>query len=255
MQEYLIIASLMTSAISGYRTLFPVKPQPYVPPMAQTSPASPRTTMQHITSADGDGPNAIVNLSIVNNSSDGSSSSYESTRQYIQQKLNVANFSDVTNSICNYCSDNKYSLAALGIVVTYAYLFYKVNSIHSYINNALAWSAWKRDVSFELLLAIPQDHLTQDLMTVIQTRYMSCQNPTDFLTPLISFSKDIAQEQELVTHYHTFITWCMRCNLNAILPISDTLLCQLTERRQRIIYINTLFQSWLAQYKLQQITR
>ena len=104
-------------------------------------------------------------------------------------------FSDLANTTYQFCYDNKYSIAALTVAGTYGYLFYKIRSIEAYVENPQRWSNWKKDISFERLLAIPQDQLTRDLIMAAQDRYMSPENPIDSLTPLITFSAEIAQKK------------------------------------------------------------
>lgn len=254
MLEYLLYVSAVSSLANAYRTVFPVKPSKPIPTISQTQPDSPKTIVLHDAVSDGSGTSAIVNLSVNNYNSNGSPT-YDSAQQYLKKTFSTVSLSDIASVTCQYCSDNKYTLAALAIAGSYGYLFYKIRSIQSHVDNPHSWSAWKQDLSFDNLLRIPQDKLTIELMAAIQKNYIVPNNPTDFITPLVNFSKDIMQEQALLSQYHSYIEWSTRYSLQKAIPFSDTLLSQLMERKQRVIYLNTLFQSWLTQYKLEQITK
>jgi|GEM_PF-2217206 hypothetical protein len=225
-------------------------------PAPITSVKAPNANDSHISSTNGDGINNVYNVSFVNNNGNQPAphpTTYETAQGYFKKTISGINLSEIASNISQYCSENKYYIVVSAVLGGYAYMFYKLRSIQSYVDNQPSWGGWKSGVALETLLAIPQDKLTHDLMTAIQERYMLPENPTDSLTPLITFSKEIAEEKELVNEYHTYVSWSTRCSLNKILPFSQTLLEQLAERKQRITYLSTLFQSWLAHYKLEQI--
>lgn len=195
----------------------------------------------------------VVSVSV--QTTTGNETPISDSMQAIKRSLATVQFNDLCSCSWQYCKDNKFCIAAITAAGSYGYLYYKVRAIQSYVDNATIWSAWKQSTPFEKLLALPQDQLMHELMTTIQERYMNAENPTDFLTPLMTFAKDIENEIALLASYHSYISWSMQFSLQKIVPIADMLLSQLTEKKQRAIYINTLFQSWLAQYKLEQITK
>jgi len=178
---------------------------------------------------------------------------YESAQQYVHKTFRSLHLRDIGSAMYAYCAQNKYYLAAASALATYGYLFYTIRSIRSYLDKESTWNSWKRDIPFDQLLAIPQDELTHELITAIQIRYISEENPTDSLTPLIIFSTEIAQEKALLGKYHTYISWGMRCSLQKIISIPSDLLAHIAERKQRATYLSTIFQTWLANYKLEQV--
>jgi hypothetical protein len=240
------------------RTVMPSSSEPVLlpKPIPTASVKAPHASSSHVSTTSGDGNN-VYNVSFVNNNGNQppapQPTTYESAQQYFKKTINGINLSDIGSNISQYCSENKYYIGASLILGGYLYMFYRLRVIQSYVDNKPSWGAWKKDVPMEKLLAIPQDKLTHDLMMTIQERYISIENPTDSLTPLMNFSKEIADEKELVNTYHTYVSWCSQCSLNTIMPFSQTLLAQLAERKQRVTYVSTLFQSWLANYKLEQI--
>jgi hypothetical protein len=250
--EALFFASL---AFSALRLAMPYNNQKLPPPVPTTTVSMPHANTSHVTNTK-DGMNHVYNVSFVNNNGNlpaPQPTTYEATQQYLRKSFQGIRLSDIASNICQYCSEHKYYLATSAILGTYMYMFYRMRVIQSYVDNQPSWGNWKKDIPLDKLLAIPQDQLTHDLMISIQERYVSIENPTDSLTPLINFTQEIAEEKELVTAYHAYVAWCTQYSLNKILPFSVTLLTQLTERKQRITYISTLFQSWLAHYKLEQI--
>jgi hypothetical protein len=251
--ETLFCAAL---AIGALKTAIHKTPHHLIPP-APTTVKAPNTNTSHVSNTSGDGTNNVYNVSFVNNNGTQPpahpSTTYEAAQQYFKKTFSNIQLSDISSTISQYCYENKYYIAVSAVLGGYAYMFYRLRVIQAYIDNSPSWGAWKKDVPMETLLAIPQEKLTHDLMTAIQERYISIETPTDSLTPLITFSQEITQEKELVSAYHSYVSWCTQCSVNKIMPFSQTLLTQLTERKQRIIYLNTLFQSWLTHYKLEQI--
>lgn len=246
-----------TLAFAALRTI-PSTPPTLPPPVPIARVKAPNASSSHVSSTSGDGTNNVYNVSFVNNNGNNQPptpppTTYETAQQYFKKAISGIHLSDIASNISQYCSENKYYMAASAIFGGYAYMFYRLRVIQSYVDNQPSWGAWKKDVPMTTLLAIPQDKLTQDLMISIQERYVSIENPTDSLTPLITFSKEVADEKELIAAYHSYVSWCTQCSLSKILPFSDALLAQLAERKQRITYVSTLFQSWLAHYKLEQI--
>lgn len=240
--------TILTNLVHCYRIIYPAQSQKQIntPPIASGHNTQLHHAM-HIEGADIVTQNFYAPSSVLHNTNNGASA-YDSEQEYLKNAK--VYLRDVTAIISQYCKSNKYYLAALGIASSYGYLYYKVHTIKSYISNPHTWSTWMQDVSFEKLLSIPQDKLTHDLIAAIQARYASPQNPTDSLAPLIEFSKDIEKEKQLITTYHTYISWSTQFSLQKIIPFSNTLLSQITERKQRIIYISTLFQTWLTHNKL-----
>lgn len=248
--------TLLVGAVIGSLIKFAIPPDNHkLPPSLPTTAVSiPHGDTSHITNTK-DGLNHVYNVSFVNNNGHLAAPEptvYEATQQYFKKTFQEMRLSDIASNIGQYCSENKcYILASAGLG-TYMYMLYKLRVIQSYVDQP-SWRNWKKDMPLDTLLAIPQDQLTHDLMLSIQERYVSIEKPTDSLTPLITFSQEIAKEKELLASYHSYVSWCTYCSLNKILPFSGTLLAQLTEQKQRTAYISTLFQSWLAHYKLEQI--
>jgi hypothetical protein len=225
---------------------------------------SPNSTFFHATSTEGSGPSAIVNLSVVNTNGAQATPTPpppppppapETTQDYLKKTFESVHLRDLASAAYQYCCQNKYSLAALSVAATYGYTFFKLRAIETYAENPGTWAAWRRDIPFDRLLAIPQDQLTRELILAIQGRYISAENPTDSLAPLITFSREIAEERELLAHYHNYVSWCMQLSVHRLMACPQTLLAKLAERKQRATYLSTVFQSWLIHYKLDQITR
>lgn len=251
--DFIYFGTLAFGFFQSYTKSVPEKINPMNPPVI----ASPSTSTSHITTSAGEGTNHVYNVSIINNNSNQiptHPNTYESTQDYFKKKWEQIRLSDISSTIYEYSTQNKYYIAVTAALSCYLYVFYKLRTIQSYIDNQSTWSAWKKDISLENLLAIPQEALTNDLMLSIQERHISIENPTDSLAPLVAFSLEIKREKELLTAYHHYVSWCTRCSINTILPFSQKLLPELTERKQRITYLSTLFQSWLAHYKLQKIS-
>lgn len=154
-------------------------------------------------------------------------------------------------SLYNWCWEYKYRLALATLAGTYGYLWYTLYTIQNNITDTHTWSAWKHDCTLESLLALPPETLSEELINTIQNRYINDENPTDFISPLIQFAQDIKKEQENLTAYETTLQRYQKLYLYKLITIPEDLITTIKTKKQRVIYLHTLFQSWITRYKME----
>ncbi len=138
--------------------------------------------------------------------------------------------------------------AALGV---YVFMCRECAHINHYLECYDSWGAWHKEYSLEMLLAMPQQQIAKDLVIDIQRRYSNNANPTDFISPLISFCKTIDHEIELVNRFLSIYSFLMRTQLLSIFPLNIKRCAELGDIKKRLQYIKNVFLSWAADYKIE----
>jgi len=147
-------------------------------------------------------------------------------------------------------SDHKKKLIGTGIISSYAFLLYKALKGNSYLAQNDLWFSWKKELSMEQLLSIPQGELAQTLLTRVQRRYVNAANPTDFLSPLINFMRDVEIEINQLRTYNRIYKWTSTISLSKIVPFNKKRFETIQEKIQRLLYFKNVFSSWIANYKM-----
>lgn len=159
------------------------------------------------------------------------------------------------NNTSSFLNDYKWPLFAGALITGYAYLCYLILSGNRYFAQKDLWSVWRNDLTFEQLLAIPQQQFAKELLQEIQRRYTDPAAITDIVRPLSRFVKMIEQEEEQLLWYQNAYSWIEYTNIKLIIPISTTQFGKISERLQRIAYLKNAFHTWAAQYQLEQVTQ
>lgn len=129
------------------------------------------------------------------------------------------------------------SYVLISILLIRGYLF---------IRRTETWASFKKHLSMEELLALPQDQLGKELIHTIQQRHVNTQNPTDHITPLVRFVQAVDQEMKCLNQYLMIATIIQRCRLMWIFPINRNILEQARELKQRLLFVKHIFISWTA---------
>lgn len=154
-------------------------------------------------------------------------------------------------SINNYIRNHKMRTTLTLIAGSYAstlcmlvyydlYLMFRTNT----------WACWKGNVPFDVLITIPYDHLSQDLLLTIQQKYQSTQAFTDFLRPLIRFLHDINTEIATLSHFMTLHKWLSIARMTIFFPKQEKWIEEAREKLKRVAYLREIFLRWAAEYKI-----
>jgi hypothetical protein len=92
--------------------------------------------------------------------------------------------------------------------------------------------------------------MTQELIVTIQTEYINEANPTDFIQPLVHFTKDIEAEITTLHWYKKYFVILDRLYLSRITFIKPDYITDIQQKLERLAYIKQLFGQWLAQQNL-----
>lgn len=159
------------------------------------------------------------------------------------------------NTTGSFLNDYKWPLLLGTLISGYAYLCYIIASGNSYLTQKDLWSSWRQDLTLEQLLAIPQPHFAKELLQEIQRRYTDPAAVTDIVRPLGTFMKVIEQEEQQLLWYQNAFSWLQYIKATTIIPLNKAQFLKIPEKLQRLIYFKNAFQSWAAQYQLEQVSR
>lgn len=158
--------------------------------------------------------------------------------------------SDAYSTSTQWVTDYRYHLLFAAGVISYLTLYYVAHNGFNYFRKPSLWSSWKPEYPLEQLFSLPQEAVTQELIVAIQTRYMSCENPTDCIQPLVYFVKDIDHEIKNLRWYKTYFTWLDRLYLSRITFTRPDYATEIERRLERLSYIKHTFGQWIAQQNL-----
>ena len=92
---------------------------------------------------------------------------------------------------------------------------------NKYLERTDTWASWRLDTPVDLLITIPQTELAKELILEIQRRYSNAQNPTDFISPLITFIQTIEAEIVKIKQYADVYRWITNLHLQSAFPINQ----------------------------------
>jgi hypothetical protein len=144
----------------------------------------------------------------------------------------------------------RYFIGASLLLSSYIYACHLIVKANKYLENMDTWASWRQDIPHELLVTIPQQELAKDLLLEVQRKYSNPQNPTDFLSPLITFIHAIDDEILMMQRITTAYTWTKKLHLDYILPINEKLFCKTEEKLKKLSYLKQVFLAWAAEYKV-----
>ena len=159
------------------------------------------------------------------------------------------------NNTGSFLNDYKWPLALGTLISGYAYLCYIIASGNSYLAQKDLWSSWRQDLTLEQILAIPQPQFAKELLQEIQRRYTDPAAITDIVRPLGTFMKMIEEEEQQLLWYQNTFSWLQYIKATTIIPLNKTQFAKISEKLQRLIYFKNVFQSWAAQYQLEQVSK
>jgi hypothetical protein len=193
----------------------------------------------------------------------------QQTSQANNQEVSQSTFTSIKNEIKNSIREhaqqvqdqliglkelikgNKYKLIFACACSAYAALFAYLVHANLRMRDEALWARWRSEDSFEQLASIPHKQLAQDLVFAIQRRYTSEKQFTDFIQPLTQFLHDLGQEKKMLKNYLATGTWIMRLRLYHVLPINQTKMELAKNLLQRLCFIEHVFLSWAAEFKIQ----
>lgn len=201
----------------------------------------------------------VNNYNILNNHNpqigDSAIKAYTSTMWHSYEEFVKANgpvIGKQMSSVYNYFTDNKLKILASALIAGYTWIQYQLITISNDLMQNDRWSLWRIEKGLEHLFTIPQHQLARDLLTDIQRRYTTVNNPTDFVHPLISFMDDANKEMANLIYYKKICNILEKLHLLSFSFCNTELNKLCDERLKRLSYIKDTFLSWIAEYKLDQ---
>jgi hypothetical protein len=151
--------------------------------------------------------------------------------------------------------DYRYTLIGSMAVGLYLFLFYEVIKGNNYLESQDSWALWKQHIPLSQLLEIPQEDLSNELILEIQCRYTNRERPTDFISSLITFMRDIEKEIEAVKYFITLESRLRSFRIARLFPINSRRFSQASDKLNRLTYVKNTFLTWAAHYKMNQNRR
>ena len=143
----------------------------------------------------------------------------------------------------------KHLICAAGLI-SYALLQYHIVRLNGFLLDPARWSFWHASQSFAQLETLGAHAMGTLLLKDIQYAYMSAQNPTDFVQPLICFMHDVDAELAALNRYAFLSRWIRRLFLGGLFSLCTEIYTHIDERVKRLGYIKQTFFVWLAEYKI-----
>ncbi len=147
---------------------------------------------------------------------------------------------------------NKYKIIRYSILGCYVTIWLLLLSSHYYLNQPDSWSHWQAGIPFTELCTRPQQLLQQELIFDIQKRYINKQNPTDFMSPFVTFLNRINTEEKYVDRYLTMFSGINRLYSRRLFLINEKKIKKIELRKQRLTFVKQVFLSWAAEYNINQ---
>lgn len=169
----------------------------------------------------------------------------------IIDKIPVDTAKQWSHRATGFITQRKYLLLAFSCSLGYIWLCHLCVKANAFIARVDTWSTWKRIYSFDELSHFDHAELTKELLIDIQRRYINHNNPTDFISPLIMFVREIEAELTILKRIQLLSRWSKRLFLTKILPLNSEVISHIDERLARLAFVNNLFLLWAAQYALE----
>lgn len=155
------------------------------------------------------------------------------------------------NRATGLVSRKKYLLLACAGGFGYVWTCHLCVKANAYMARLDTWSVWKRTYLLEELMRIPQNELANELLLEIQRRYINQNNPTDFITPLITFVREVDLELKALKRIQFLAKWLSRLFVARIFPLNREVVASIDERVKRLTYVHNVFSSWAAEYTVE----
>jgi hypothetical protein len=147
---------------------------------------------------------------------------------------------------------HKYKLLMASLAATYAAMYYQLLKDKHFIYKKDTWAAWKQNLSFDQLCELPSQELEKTLLHEIQIRYLDSQNPTNFISPLVSFVNSAQEEQHRIKRYLTYADWLKKFYLSKFFPLDQQTYLLAQDRLNRLAFVKHIFSSWAASFNMSQ---
>ena len=185
--------------------------------------------------------NFNINLSNVSDASAANETKVIShqNQKLPEKKIEAAPIAIRTKSLIpESISSYKWHIAAALAVGSYGLLSYYAMKGNYYLKRIDLWSSWRKELSLDEILAIPQKQFAQDLFREVQRRYNS-----NFATSLILFIKAIDQEEKQIKWYKSLYDWISFLHVKKLMPIDAAIYENCAQQLQRIAYYKGCFES------------
>jgi hypothetical protein len=167
---------------------------------------------------------------------------------FLEKQAHAAH--DRSLDVYSWMKNNIVKTGCMSIVFMYSCIAIQIYRTNTLINSPDSWSSWHQGRSLQDLFATPQSALESDLLFTIQTRYVHPVNPTDFIYSIVQSSLSLKNEIHLVENQIWRYEWLVKCKALQLFFIDAQDLEDLKERHRKLLFMQHLFASWCARYKI-----
>jgi hypothetical protein len=155
----------------------------------------------------------------------------------------------VSNSLLPSVKAIVYPILITGGVV-YTVCLITIYRMKKLLDNEHAWCNWKA----YSMLQDSKKMFIQELLETIESRGLNTQKPTDYISPMTQFLKELDNEQAILNHYLFAKKWSTRIYMHKILPGED-MRAIAQEKLDRLDFIKKSFFDWAKSQRSHKITR
>jgi len=138
---------------------------------------------------------------------------------------------------------------ALGVsVVAYVALLADVHYAAYYCTRRTTWATWHNELSLAQLRSVPSEECATQLFNAINTTYGHTGESGDFLYPIVQFVNALEYERAWHDYFLSLHERFERYHVHAVLPAQVHARSQITEQRERLIYLKQLLLQWISTY-------
>ena len=153
-----------------------------------------------------------------------------------------------TVTLMKWISKNKMKTTLICAAMSYVYIHYRLLKLKKALMEPQNWSFWHISLS-PTLSSQPPMAVAKALVIDVQRCYTKAENPENFISPLVSFLRDVEQEETTLKEYISLCSWLNILFIGKICLIDAELYQACSERLKRLDYLKSIFLQWVAEYK------
>lgn len=144
-------------------------------------------------------------------------------------------------------------IVAASVITFYAACYASIWCDNRYLADQNNWSYWHEYARDSMGNIINTSETADRLLRAIQIKYLNNTQPTDHLSPLIRFIKDVDQEEQRILRYIWYTHVLNATPLSRILPCSKAQTDQAEELLAQLRIVKAIFNEWIAWYNNAQL--
>ena len=172
-------------------------------------------------------------------------------KNLLQQCTSTINPRELANAGGTFLRLHKKRVVLGTIATTYASINLYLVKGYYFLTHQAIWASWKKHMTTEELIIIPQPELQKTLRQEILNRYLI--NSKDRLTSYMHFMKAIEQEEKQISRYVHLGQLIKKSRLIRFFSVNDKKIRLARKKRKRLGLVKGLFISWAAEQNFEKV--